>query len=143
MLVSHLKQYMYLYQKTIISRVVRELEHGNYSPAYALAGYVPMIIASDMMRIILTPGQGDDDARKDWDSVDWMSRGVQRAGIFGPSQMVFDAWSDASFGKSGLESLAGPTVQQLMDFVQASATGGVGRELMKAIPGERLVRGGF
>jgi hypothetical protein len=144
MLVSHLKQYMYLYQKTIIARVAREIEHGNYVPLAALTSYVPMIIAADMMKVILTPGQGDDDSRRSWDSVDWIQRGVQRAGLFGPGQMALDAYGDMSFGKIGIESAAGPTVQQLLDFAQATAgKGSVGRELLKAIPGERLVRGGF
>lgn len=144
MLVSHLKQYMYLYQKTIIARVVRELEHGNYSPMWALTMYVPMIIASDMARVILTPGQGDDDSRKAWGAGDWLSRGVQRAGIFGPGQMVIDGWTDASYGKLGVESAFGPTAQQLLDFVRASAGhGDIGKEVLRAIPGERLVRGGF
>jgi hypothetical protein len=144
MLISHLKQYMYLYQKTIIARVVREMQHGNYSPMWALTMYVPAIIFSDMMRVLLTPGQGDDDSRKGWDTYDWISRGVQRAGLFGPGQQVADAWTDASFGKLGVESLAGPSVQQILDFVRASAgQGDILTQLGKAIPGERLVRGGF
>jgi hypothetical protein len=140
MLVSHLKQYMYLYQKTIIARVAHEFEQGNYTPAYALMAYVPMIIASDMLRILLTPGGADDEARKNWGTAEWMSRGVQRAGIFGPSQMAIDAHADLGFGKFGIESLAGPSVQQLLDFLRASAQGGTYKELTKAIPGERLFR---
>jgi len=141
MLVSHLKQYMYLFQKTILTRVHNELQHGNYSPAYALAGYVPMIIASDMLRVMLTPGGWDDDQKEGWDMTDWLWRGVQRAGLFGPGQMVLDSATDMSYSKFGVESAAGPMVQQLMDFARTAATGGdIGEQIVRAIPGERLVR---
>ena len=138
-LVSHLKQYMYLFQKTIIARVHHELQHGNYTPAFALAGYVPAIIAADMLKVLLTPGSGDD--REDWDTADWLWSGVQRAGIFGPGQVALDSQQDMTFNKIGVESIAGPTAQQILDFLRASAQGsGVVNELQRAIPGERFFR---
>lgn len=141
MLVSHLKQYTYLFQQTILKRVYHEAKHGNYSPAFTLAGYVPMIIAADMARIALTPGSGDDDARANWDTSDWLWRGVQRAGFFGPGQMVLDAGADMAYGDIGIESIAGPSAQQFLDLIQAAARGhGVEKELLGAIPGYRLVR---
>lgn len=141
MLVSHLKQYTYLFQQTILKRVYHEAKHGNYSPAFTLAGYVPMIIAADMARIALTPGSGDDDARRNWDTKDWLWRGVQRAGIFGPGQLALDAGADLAYDKVGIESLAGPTAQQLLDFARAAAKGeGLERELIGAVPGSRLFR---
>jgi hypothetical protein len=141
MLVSHLKQYTYLFQQTILKRVYHEYKNGNYSPAYTLAMYVPMIIAADMARIALTPGGGDDDARKNWGAKEWLWRGVQRAGFFGPGQMALDAGSDMAYDKIGVESILGPTGQQFLDVAQAAAKGrGLGREAVKAIPGSIFVR---
>jgi hypothetical protein len=54
--------------------------------------------------------------------------------------MALDSYTDASFGGLGIESIAGPTVQQLLGFVKASAQGNLGSELVRAIPGERLIR---
>jgi GNAT superfamily N-acetyltransferase len=138
-LISHLKQYTYMFQKVIIARVNHELQHGNYTPAMALAGYVPIIIASDMMRVMLTPGGGDDAAKEGWTALDWLWRGIQRAGLFGPGQYALDSANDFQMNHFGIESLVGPTGQQLLDFVRASARGeGIGREAVKAIPGVRL-----
>lgn len=131
-LISHLKQYTYMFQKTILSRVYHEAKHGNVNPAFVLSGYVPIIIASDMLRMGITPGGSDDRYRASWGFYDWLASGVQRAGIFGPGQMLVDQSTDPT-------AVLGPSVQQLSDFVKAStATGDVGREVIKAIPGGRF-----
>jgi len=138
MLISHLKQYAYMFQKTIIARVHNEAMHGNFGPAGTIAMYVPVIIASDMLRATLTPGSGDDERMANWTMMDWLWRGIQRAGLFGPSQFVLDSGQDLSMNKIGIESMAGPTVQQLMDFARGTMTGNVSNELLKAVPGARL-----
>lgn len=140
MLISHLKQYTYLFQKQIIGRVSNELEHGNYTPAFTLLSYVPTIIAADMLKAALTPGGADDDAMARRTAADWMWHGVQRAGIFGPSQYMLDTVGDGKHNSYIGESLAGPTVQQLLSFVRGAAKGDITEELVRAIPGERLIR---
>jgi len=142
MLVSHLKQFTYSFQKTIISRVVHELENGNYTPAYALLSYVPFIIAADVARAMLTPGGGDNDRLEKLGLGGILSRGVQRAGLFGPGQYAVDAFGDMGHDKIPLASLAGPTFQQLYDFGVAGASpkGDLGKELARAMPGYVLVR---
>jgi hypothetical protein len=92
-----------------------------------------------MMRVMLTPGGGDDAAKEGWTALDWLWRGIQRAGLFGPGQYALDSANDFQMNHFGIESLVGPTGQQLLDFVRASARGeGIGREAVKAIPGVRL-----
>lgn len=142
-LISHLKQYSYMFQKVILARVHHEIKNGNYTPAYALASYVPIIIASDMIRVALTPTGSDD--HDDWTAMDWLWRGIQRAGFFGPGQQVLDSGTDYSYGKNLPTTILGPSVQQLTDFLSASLGkgGNVGRELGKAIPfGRQLGIGG-
>jgi hypothetical protein len=66
---------------------------------------------------------------------------MQRAGIFGPSQLGLDAGNDMRRGGFGLESAAGPTAQQLVDFLHAGAMGkGIGHQIEKAIPGYNLIK---
>lgn len=142
MLISHLKQYSYLFQKVIINRVHDELKHGNYSPAYALVGYVPAIIAADMMRMAITPTPNDNSARASWTALDWLWSGVQRAGIFGPGQMGIGTAMDTRQNRIPGQNLLGPTVEQLVDFARATAQGtGVGNELINAVPGLKLIKG--
>ena len=143
MLISHLKQYSYLFQKSILARVNNEISHGNYTPAMALAGYVPAMIAADVMRMMVTPGSADNDARAAWGLKDWLWSGVQRAGIFGPGQFLLGSGTDAGHGKIPGQSLAGPAGEQLINFISASARGtGVGNELVNAVPFYKLFKGG-
>lgn len=140
MLISHLKQYTYLFQKVIVSRVYHEAAHGNFTPAMTLAGYVPAMMAADMLKVGLTPGSGDDNARAGWDAMDWLGHGMQRAGLFGPSQLGLDAGQDFKRGGIGLESAAGPTVQQLINFAQGATQGHLGLQIKKAVPGYSLIK---
>lgn len=142
MLVSHLKQFTYAFQKTIIARVVHEAENGNYRALMALGSYVPFIIAADVLKVALTPGGGDDEARKGWGAADYLWNGAQRAGLFGPGQYALDSYGDLGRGKLGIEGLAGPTIEQMLNLGHAAATpqGDMGKWFEKAIPGHQLVR---
>jgi len=138
MVVSHLKQYTYSFQKTIIARVVHEAEHGNYTPAYSMVSYVPAIIAADMLRVMMTPGGGDDDYLKRLTTGETVMRGIERAGLFGPGAYALDAFGDMGHERPPMVSFLGPTVQQMYDL--ASPRGGMGHELAKATPGYVLVK---
>lgn len=141
MLFAHLKQFTYSFQKTIVARVVHEMEQGNFTPAFALLSYVPLLIASDVLRYMLTPGGGDDDTLRKLGLGGLIWRGTQRAGLFGPGQYALDAYGDLGHGKIPVASILGPSAQQLMDFGYAAAgQGDIGREFKKAIPGYMLVR---
>lgn len=141
MLVSHLKQFMYSFQKTILARVSHEASNGNYKPLMALASYVPAIIAADMLRILVTPTGADDKFREDWELGDWLWNGVKRAGLFGPSQFALDAQGDLARTKLGIESAAGPTVEQLLQFGHAaSGAGSLDSWFKRALPGYQYIR---
>lgn len=141
MIVAHLKQFTYTFQKTIVARVVHEMENGNYTPAYALLAQVPLLMASDIIRATFTPGGHDDQNLERLNLFSLLWRGLQRAGLFGPGQYALDAWSDLGHDKIPVRSLAGPTVQQLYDFgVAAAGRSSLTTELAKAVPGYSLVR---
>lgn len=142
MLVSHLKQYTYSFQKTIIARVAHEARHGNYTPALALASYVPMIIAADVIRAVMTPGGGDDDNLKKLTLAGVVGRGIQRAGLVGPGQYALDAYGDLGHDRIPMSSFGGPTFQQLVELggSVASPRGDTAHELVKALPGYVLLK---
>ncbi len=120
-LFSHLKQFVYSFQETILKRVINEARHGNAGPAYALAAYVPFMIAADVMKGMLVSGGGVPDDRKNWDLVDYVGYGTQRAGLFGVSQIGIDIAKDVHRGGVGLGAVAGPTLEQLGDAVSVVA----------------------
>lgn len=132
MLVSHLKQFTYAFQKVIIARVAHEASNGNMQPLGVLLSFVPMMIASDMLKVFLTPQDDDDKFRANWGAADWVWSGMQRSGMFGPAQWLLDPFKP---GYSATD-LAGPTVQQLADLAGAiGGDGTVATQVGKAVPG--------
>jgi len=146
-LISQLKQFTYSFQKTILERVMHEVEHGNYNPALALLSYVPMMIAADYMKGFIQGGGEQPAWKQGWGPSDYVWHGVQRAGLLGVGQFSQDFRDDVSRGGSGVGALAGPTVEQLEDVIQVvegrKRGGGV---VLNAMPAndlyEGFVRGG-
>lgn len=116
-LISHLKQFVYSFQETILKRVANEARHGNVGPAYALASYIPFMIAADMAKGVIV----GNNQRDEWELDDWLFHGVQRAGLFGVGQFGVDAVEDVQRGGLGVGALIGPTVEQLGDAVSVVA----------------------
>ena len=119
-LVAHLKQFVYSFHETILKRVTHEVEHGNYRPAMAMASYVPVMIASDMVKGLIQGGGQQPDWKDNWGAGDYLWSGVQRAGLLGTGQFIADAGMHTG-------SLAGPTLEQLTDAVSTLG----GREQFK------------
>lgn len=116
-LVAHLKQFVFSFHETIIKRVIHEAENRNYQPAMALAGYVPMMIAADMVKGVIQGGGSEPEWKQDWTAADYIWSGVQRAGLLGTGQFLADMAGDAARGGSGVGALAGPTIDQFADAV--------------------------
>ena len=110
-LIAHLKQFVYSFQQTIIGRVVHEAQNGNYTPAIALASYVPIMIGADAIKGMLQTGGGVPEWKKNWGAGDYLMNGVERAGLLGVGQIPADALT------GNLGSLTGPTLEQFADAV--------------------------
>jgi hypothetical protein len=117
-LVAHLKQFVYSFHETILKRVVHEAQHGNYSPAMALASYVPMMIAADMAKGLIQGGGSQPAWKDNWDAQDYVWSGMERAGLFGVGQFVLDMLTNIHRGGSGIGALAGPTIEQFGEAAQ-------------------------
>ena len=107
----HLKQFAYSFHQTFIRRAMTEAKYGNIMPLGVFAWYIPVMIASDIIKG-LALGAGELPAyMKGYDLGDWVLQGVQRGGLLGPYQMGVDALKDPS-------SLGGPAVEQIFDFMK-------------------------
>lgn len=129
MLVFHLKSFMYSFHDRILRRAMHEAKEGHYAPLVGLGSFVPTMIASDMVRDVIQHG-GTSPHKAGWDFSDYVVSGVTRSGVPGLGNIGLDAANDINYGGWGLESLAGPTVQQALNFDPA-----------KAIPAQNLYRG--
>lgn len=117
-LMSHLKQFTYAFQETILKRVINETRHGNLGPAYALAAYVPFMIAADMMKGMVIGGGSTPSYKEGWDVEDYVASGVQRAGLLGVGQIGADVATNVHRGGTGLGAVVGPTIEQLGDAAE-------------------------
>jgi hypothetical protein len=103
-IIFHMKQFMYSTQKVILGRIAHEFKNGNAAPLAMMAlTFVPAILMGDLLRDFIKYGPGGAPWKRDWDALDYMRDGFQRAGVFGAWQMAIDA--DAY----GPLELAGPT----------------------------------
>ncbi len=120
-LISHLKQFVYAFQETILKRVINEARYGNVAPAYALAAYVPFMLAADLMKGMVVGGGSQPDYKDGWEMGDYVGSAMQRAGLFGVGQIGLDVATDLKRGGSGIGAVAGPALEQLGDAVQTVA----------------------
>ena len=141
-LISHLKQFVFSFQKTILARVAHEFRNGNYTPSMALASYVPIMIAADTAKGLLGNAGDTPEWKKGWTVADHVGYGVERAGLFGVGQFGLDIAQDLNRGGTGVGSLTGPTIDQLGDIV--STLGGrrqFGTTVLDALPANTLLKG--
>lgn len=134
MLLWHLKQFTYSFQKTILERVMHEARNGNYNPAMALAAYVPFMIAADWLRGLVQGGGEEPDWKKDMTFGETVWSGVQRAGLLGVRQFAIDGAENPAF-------VLGPTAGYAYDAVKLTADGEVGDAIIQGLPGNALWKG--
>jgi len=112
-LVFHLKSFMYSFQKTILNPIYKEARQGNFAPLMAAGAYIPAGIAAGMIKdLFKTFGDDDDDWTPDykdnWDAMDYMLDGVEKSGLTGITQPIFDMQRSAKYGGSYAGGLVGP-----------------------------------
>lgn len=144
MLVSHLKQFVFAFQQTIIKRVAHEAAEGNYAPAMALSSYVPIMVAADAIKGMIQGGGSTPSWKQDWGPADYLENGIERGGLYGIGQFAVDTGEGVSHSGvlGAFRALAGPTIDQLADGVEVLA----GREqagsaALHALPANALYSG--
>ena len=125
----HLKQFMYSFHQTILKRAVSELGHGNLAPMGTFLWYVPVMIASDVMRGLVQGGGELPAHMKGMTLGDWVIRGGERAGLLSVGQIGVDAGRD-------IWSVGGPMVEQTIDAMVEP----LGETTLKALPAHPLYR---
>lgn len=134
MLIWHLKQFTYSFQKTILERVMHEARNGNYNPALVLAAYVPFMIAADFMRGIIQGAGEEPDWKKGMSFGETVWEGTQRAGLLGIRQFVVDGSENPAFA-------LGPTANYAFDIASKAADGRINEALIQGLPGNALWKG--
>ena len=140
-LISHLKQFVFAFQKTILARIAHEIRHGNYSPMMVLASYVPIMMAVDTTKGLLQSGGEVPEWKKGWGPAEYTGYAMERAGLFGVGQFGLDMAQESEYGGFAPIGVAGPTIEQLTDVMQVM--GGdkqFGSVLLNSMPANALYR---
>lgn len=125
----HLKQFSYSFHQTILKRAVKEMNYGNMGPIAAFAGYIPVMIASDVMKGLIVGGGTLPNHMQGMDLGDWVMHGLERSGTLGIGAIGVDASQD-------MFSVFGPGVEQLVDGI----TEPIADTTLRAMPLNPLVR---
>lgn len=109
-LIFHLKQFSYSFQQTLIKRAVRELNYGNLAPIASFAAYVPVMIASDIVKGLIVGGGQLPEYMRGYNAGDWVKHGLERSGALGIAGIGVDATHD-------MFSILGPSAEQAVDAI--------------------------
>jgi hypothetical protein len=136
MLAAQYKGYLYSFWNTVMRRAAVELGAGNYNVLLPLLFYIPIQALGEMARDSV---QGDIDAPSH-DLRYYAGKGFSRSGLLGPHiNIVQSAFGDVHTSHTPLNSLAGPTGQQLSNIYDAvSGKRSVGRTAEEALPGSTI-----
>lgn len=133
-LAAQYKGYLYSFWNTVMRRAAVELRNGNYRVLAPLALYLPVTAFGELMRDV---AQGDDDDRDMWD---YSKLAVERSGLLGPKVNILQsAQQDVQFGSSAINSLLGPTGQQLSQMYDTlNGQRSLSKTAVEALPGSAL-----
>jgi len=126
-----LKQFTYSFQKTTMLYAFNEAKAGNTAAMGQMAMGMPIMIAADVSKAVLTGGGSLPGYMANWTMADWLAHSWNRAGLSGVGQFGIDALHDP------LGTIGGPTISQAVNAV----THPVGETLLSAVPGLNKLSG--
>lgn len=119
-----LKQFTYSFQKTTMTYALNEARAGNMAAGGQLLYGMPIMIAADVSKAVITGGGSLPGYMANWTMADWLAHSWNRAGLSGIGQFGIDALHDP------LGTLGGPAISQAVNAV----THPVGETLLAATP---------
>lgn len=138
-LLSQYKAFAYAVYDQIGQRISHEINHGNLRVLLPAMSYLPVIIASEMLRGLIQYGPGGNPQRDDWGPTDYAKFSLEKSGLLGPEK-TFGA--ETALNKNQEfpgAAFAGPTAQQAYEVGHtALGHGSVGHTVERALPGEAL-----
>lgn len=129
LLVWHLKQFTFTFQKVFLENVVREMQktNPNYFVLLPFLMMVPTMMVSDAVKNIIFPSA----YYEKMSFGETISHAVARSSILGVGTFGLDAMTDIEFGKIPGSSLLGPTADSAYRFYDR----GLAEGLFRLTPG--------
>lgn len=137
MLLWHLKSFMFAFYDVFIRRMILNAERAGtpWQKAYVVAVPAAMMLALtaaglELRELIQYKIWGNEGRTERMSGDEYLWELIQRSGLFGPSQLLVDFEEAGERGQAGVVALAGPSLQQLNELVNAPAS----TSIPKAIP---------
>lgn len=135
-LVSQYKSFAYAIFDQIGGRVQKELKEGNLSVLLPALAYVPVVIASELLRTLFQYGLEGNPTRDDWTAADYLKQGVDRSGLLGPRYAIgMDTAQDIKHDRLPGTAQLGPSFSQANNILTAfEGRRDLGKEFEAALP---------
>ena len=124
------KSFTYAFQETTMRYALHEAQNGNRTAALQLLRGVPIMIAADMTKAMVTGGGSLPGYMANWTLLDWIGHGINRAGLTGTGAFATDILSGNISG-----TLAGPSVGHAFSVAGDLLSGDVGGAVTQSLPG--------
>ena len=135
---AQFKSFTYAFQETTLRYAAHEAEQGNFNSGAQLLRGIPIMIAADMTKAMITGGGSLPGYMANWSIADWVSHAINRSGIGGTGTFATDILNGDI-----ANTLAGPTVGHAWDTVEKVATGEAGKAITNSIPLVKQFAGGM
>jgi hypothetical protein len=129
--IFHLKQFTYTWHQVIRKHAMQEYDHGNLAPMGALAGMVPILMTSNVLKGLFLGGGTLPAHMQGMTFGNSIERAVQNAGLGGVHQLGFENLMSPS-------KLGGPMLEQMTDWFSSDAT--IGKSALAALPFQQVVK---
>jgi hypothetical protein len=136
-LFQYLKSFMYTFHERILKRSGHELMEGNYASFIWLMGYIPVMIASDLIRETIQFGVEGDPRKSNWGAGDYIKHGAVRSGLLGYAQQGIDFHTDMKYGGYGIGGMTATfdTIAAIPDILTLKDGA-----LLKSLPGQTVYK---
>ena len=116
---SHLKGFYFTYHEQILRRAYTRASQGDFTPALYMMSYVPIMLATDLLRDVLTSGPDDDDWELSFG--ERLDDAVRRSGIYGSIGLLPDLVESRQYGGTIMSDVLGPTADHFEKLVKAAS----------------------
>jgi hypothetical protein len=137
-LVTQYKALAYAIYDQIDGRISREFQHGNLRVLLPALSYVPVVIATELLRELIQYGIDGNAQRKSWGPDDYLKLGVEKSGLLGPQYaMPLDIRQDIQRGYAPGSSQLGPAASQAKNALDRQD---LGKTFEDALPGSEAFK---
>lgn len=132
-LVTQYKAFAYAIYDQIGGRISREFQHGNLRVLLPAMSYVPVVIATELLRELIQYGADGNTQRRNWGPDDYLKLGVEKSGLLGPQYALpLDLRQDVQRGYVPGSSQIGPAASQVKNALSRQD---LGKTFEDALPG--------